>query len=436
MGLILFAAAAVVELGLAAFDVITRSNHEKLRSVTRIAAFAVFLLLSVLQVIGWGWRYYALGAVLLLLAATGAVSLARKAGQLRPFRAGHVVLRAAALALLFFALTLPAIIFPEYEMVAASGEYPVVSTAYTYTDPDRIETFTDTGEHRKLNVELWYPQGADETYPLIVFSHGGISTRTSNESLYHELASHGYVVCSIDHTYHSLLTTDGAGNRILIDSAYMRELNEEDAKSDRQQSYEYYQKWMAVRAGDIGFVIDHIVSQAENGEAGEVYRLIDASKIGVMGHSLGGSAALCVGRDREDVGAVVALESPVVCDIEGVEDGEFALTGEVYPLPVLNVYSDSAWSHLAEWPQYAQNYRLLSDTQAAAFNVHIQGVGHFSLTDLALTSPFLTRMFNGFKSTTDAVYSLETINKVTLEFFDYYLKGKGAFALAGTYPGR
>src|SRR5690606_2516351 len=159
---------------------------------------------------------------------------------------------------LFFALTLPAIIFPEYEMVAASGEYPVVSTAYTYTDPDRIETFTDTGEHRKLNVELWYPHGADETYPLIVFSPGGISARSSNESPSRTLATHGYGVCASDHADHSLLPTVGAGNRVLRDSPYMRGLNEEDVKSDRQQSYEYYEKWRAVHARDSGFVIDHL----------------------------------------------------------------------------------------------------------------------------------------------------------------------------------
>lgn len=436
MGLMIFAAAAVIELALAVFCITTGSNHDKLRSITRIGMFAVFLLLILLQIIDWSWRYYALGAVLFLLAIIGAASLARKDRERSSHRPAQVVLRAAGMTLLFFTLTLPAIIFADYEIVAVSGDYEVVSAAYTYIDESRIETFADTGENRKLNVELWYPQNAEETYPLIVFSHGGISTRTSNESLYHELASHGYVVCSIDHTYHSLFTTDEVGNTILIDSTYMRELNQEDATSDRQQSYEYYQNWMALRVGDINFVIDHILSEAENDEADEVYQLIDTTNIGVMGHSLGGSAALCVGREREDVSAVVALESPFMCDIEGVEDGEFVFTDEVYPLPVLNVYSDSAWSHLAEWPQYAQNYNLLSDGDAAAFNVYIQGVGHFTLTDLALTSPFLTRIFNGFKATTDTSYSLETINKVSLDFFDAYLKGEGEFTSAGTYTGR
>ena len=135
---------------------------------------------------------------------------------------------------------------------------------------------------------------------------------------------------------------------------------------------------------------------------------------------------------RDDVGAVIALESPFMCDIRGVENGEFVFIDEIYPVPVLNVYSDSSWSHLSEWPQYAEDYTLLSDSDATAFNVCISGVGHFTLTDLALASPLLTRIFNGQKSTTDTEYCLKTINRVCLEFFDCYLKGEGEFASGGS----
>jgi hypothetical protein len=120
-------------------------------------------------------------------------------------------------------------------------------------------------------------------------------------------------------------------------------------------------------------------------------------------------------------------------DITGVKDGEFVFNHEIYPVPVLNVYSDMGWSLLPHRPQYAENYALLSGTNATAFNVHISGVGHLTLTDLALTTPLLTNLLNGQKSTTSTEYCLKTINKITLEFFDRYLKGKGEFTSAGTY---
>ncbi len=75
-----------------------------------------------------------------------------------------------------------------------------------------------------------------------------------------------------------------------------------------------------------------------------------------------------------------------------IEDEQFVFTDKIYPVPVLNVYSDRSWSILGERPQYAANYRMLFDTDATAFNVYIRGVGHLALTDFALTNPFLTRI--------------------------------------------
>ena len=174
-------------------------------------------------------------------------------------------------------------------------------------------------------------------------------------------------------------------------------------------------------------MIDYILAESDKNNADKVYNLVDKGKIGVMGHSLGGSAALGIGRIRGDVSAVIALESPFMYDIKGVKNDKFVFTDEVYPVPVLNVYSDNSWSRLSELAQYAENYAMLSPTNAKAFNVYIKGVGHFTLTDLALVSPFFTRILNNQKSETDTKYCLKKINKLTLEFFNCYLKGEGEF---------
>jgi dienelactone hydrolase len=434
MGTIIFLMAVIVEAAFAAFCIITKSNHAKERSIIRIAFFIGFVLLAVLPIIDWSLRYYALASLLLLLAIIGAKALSQEKGEKREYKAVRVVLRAIGMTVLIFALTLPAIIFPQNKaVVAATGEYQVLTQTYTYTDKNRVESYTDTGKNRKLNVQLWYPDNLDETVPLIVFSHGGLGVKSSNESLYNELASHGYIVCSIDHTYQSFYSTDEDGDTTWIDLGYMQDLFAEDPQSDIQQSYEYYQKWMKIRTDDINFVIDYIITEVENNNADMAYKLVDIAKIGVMGHSLGGSAALGIGRIRADVNAVIALESPFMYDIEGIEDEQFVFTDKIYPVPVLNVYSDSSWSILGERPQYAANYRMLFDTDATAFNVYISGVGHLALTDFALTSPFLTRILDGKKPTTETVYYLKTINKICLEFFNSYLKGDGEFTSSGSY---
>lgn len=431
MGIFIFLTVVVVEMAFAVFCIISKSNQQKVRSIVRIAAFTGFMLLVLMSIIEWGIRYYTLAALLFLLAAMGAVALIRKREEKREYKSVRVILRAIGMTVLIFVFILPAIIFPQHKALATTGKYKVATKNYTYTDEKRIETYTNTGENRKLNVEMWYPENAEGTYPLVVFSHGSLGTITSNETLYNELASHGYVVCSIGHTYQSIVTTDVDGHTIMADKGFRQELSENDAKANRQQSYENFQKWMKIRTDDINFVIDYILAEAKNKDADRTYKLVDATKIGVMGHSLGGSAALGIGRIRKDVSAVIALEAPFMCDIKGVQDGQFVFTDEIYPIPVLNVYSDSTWGHLAEGPEYAENYTLLSHKNATAFNIHISGVGHFTLTDLALLSPLLTRMLDtmasGQKPTTGAEECLKTINKVSLEFFDCYLKGEGKF---------
>lgn len=328
-----------------------------------------------------------------------------------------------ALLLVFFIT--PILLFPLHPTPEPTGAYAVASLRYTYTDESRIETFTDTGEKRRVNLTCWYPDpAAGETFPLIVFSHGGLGTANSNETLFRELASHGYVVCSIGHPYHALWTKGADGRTTFVSLAYFRELQREDAKSDKQQSYRYYQQWLEIRAGDINFALDTLLSKAASGAEG-VYRLVDGERIGVMGHSLGGSAALAIPRQRNDIDAVIALESPFLYDIAGVAGGEFVWRYEAYPVPVLNIYSDSSWSHLAEWTQYARNYALLSDASPNAVSLYLPGAGHFSLTDLALVSPLLTRLLEGAPPARPGIEYLQDVNQACLEFFNLYLKHQG-----------
>lgn len=337
---------------------------------------------------------------------------------MRKFRwLGFAILPILGIVILLFML------FPPYQLLASDGPFQVGTERYTYTDPQRAEPYSQTGANRQVNVACWFPEipGANQIFPLVVFSHGGLGTESSNASLYQELASHGYVVCSIGHPYHAFWTKSEDGRVTFVNLDYFGELQREDAKTDKEASYRYYQKWMEIRTADINFVLDTILTKAANGENG-VYALVDRARIGVMGHSLGGSAALAIPRQRKDVAAVIALESPFLYDIVGVENGEFIWLDEQYPIPVLNIYSDSSWSHLSEWPQYARNAALLSNAPETASSLYLPGRGHFSLTDLSLASPILTKALEGGQANRDAAGYLRDVNQACLEFFDRFLK--------------
>lgn len=131
----------------------------------------------------------------------------------------------ATIAIVFIAFAV--ILFPNLGSVKTTGEYSYASSVLELTDSSRTEEFKSDGSFRKLSVLIYYPDAdgiENNSCPLIVFSHGGISTKTSNLSLFEELASHGYVVVSIDHTYHAL-SAEIDGKKLHIDSGYVKELN-------------------------------------------------------------------------------------------------------------------------------------------------------------------------------------------------------------------
>lgn len=418
---------SLFEISFLSYCVITKSIQQKTRSLARIGFLPAFGILILTSIVQWGVRWFAFTGLLIFWAILGVITLLQNKPSSIVYRKSRMIVNAGVMILLAALSLTPALIFPQYTPLQPTGKYEVETSVNTYTDFDRVETYTDTNENREITVQYWYPKKAEGKFPLIFFSHGSFGIRTSNLSLYRELASHGYVVCSIDHTYQSLFSTNIDGHTTLVNNGYMREIASEDAHKDKQRSYEYYQQWMGVRASDINFVIDTLRSGTNSAISETVLRLVDPSRIGLIGHSLGGSAVLLVGRMRNDISAVLALESPFMGDILGVDNGEFVWNKETYPVPVLNVYSDSSWSHLAEWPQYAENSKLLSDKEPFTYNIYLQGARHLSLTDLALTSPFFTTILSGQQTNTDPKYYLDTINQLSLKFFDHYLKNIGEF---------
>lgn len=318
-------------------------------------------------------------------------------------------------------MILAVILFPGLRPVATTGQYAYKSETVQFTDQSRLETFLNDGSFRKLSVSVYYPDDGRiemESCPLIVFSHGGISVDTSNESLCQELASNGYVVASIAHTYHAL-STKIDGKTIWIDGGYMKELNNEDSNKDINNSYQCFRKWMELRTADINFVINTLTNKSTNADDASFYSLIDKEKIGVAGHSLGGSAALGVARQRNDIRAVIALESPFMCDITGYDNDNFTWNTEPYECAIMNIYSDNGYPLIKSDNKYTQNKNYFFNDEQVEYH-YIEGSNHYSLTDLVRTSPILCAVLGGGYRTS-GYDTLKFINDKCLEFFDRYL---------------
>ena len=157
------------------------------------------------------------------------------------------------------------LLFPKLTPIPATGKYNVSTIDCWYTDPVRIETYTNDGSHRELAVTFWYPEdykGAG-TCSLVVFSHGTFGVKSSNETLYRELASHGYIVCAMDHTYQCFTTRNSKGKKINIDSRFFKEAMRIDAEKKPVEALLLQKKWMDIRMGDINLVLDTVLEKAE-----------------------------------------------------------------------------------------------------------------------------------------------------------------------------
>ena len=197
----------------------------------------------------------------------------------------------------------------ETPELGRTGEYAVGTFVQDYTLADRTQitgASLVTGEldtvKRSVSVRFWYPSEADGTgetvtyshtmtpqgqepvkvftkgiaradaaastatnFPLVIMSHGYRGWREQFSNLGEHLASHGYVVASIDHAD---MAADGLASLLISFSNVLA-----DRTQDQRQ------------------VLAAILQQALSGEDPR-FAIIDTSKIGLIGYSMGGYGAL------------------------------------------------------------------------------------------------------------------------------------------------
>ncbi|MDQ1045000.1 lipase [Streptomyces sp. V4I2] len=128
--------------------------------------------------------------------------------------------------------------------------------------------------------------------PVVLYSPGLGTSRSWGTVLVEELASRGYVVVTLDHTYEALAVDLGDG-RIA------------EAVTAGSGTDEGLARRMRVRAADTGFVLDALARPStRRALPAELGAQLDLDRIGMFGHSAGGiTAAETMARDlRLDAG--------------------------------------------------------------------------------------------------------------------------------------
>ena len=445
MGICVFVILAVLEIALA-IRTCRRKPERKIWRRERLVVRAAESVIAVLCLVfaPQSWRFVpVLGFLLLLLVIAALTALIRRRKEDGPKKPGRAVTACVLCVLVCALLLLPAFLFTGYSGLPVSGEHEVAEAAAILVDGSRTDPFETDGSAREVPVHFYYPaDGGAEKYPLVVFSHGAFGYYQSNTSTYMELASSGYVVAALDHPHHAFFTQDTAGGLVLVDTSFLNTAMNLGSADDPETEYKLYKEWMALRTADMNFAVDAIKEACGTGETGESWffsgsgdavraalAAADPSRIGLMGHSMGGATSVELGRERDDIGAVIDLDGTMLGEYLGTENGEFVINEEPYDVPVLEFNNWDTYTgreeYLAQGGRYPNDELIRNASEG--FSASVRGTEHMDFTDLPLFSPFLGKLLGSGERGTEECMTI--VNAAVRSFFDCYLKGEGVFTI-------
>lgn len=260
---------------------------------------------------------------------------------------------------------------------APLGSYSVGTTSLEMIDHSRMDPYASTPQPRAIMVSLFYPTTdthkpfapylpaklaaiADQylglpagfiesiqpqahlnarleeipDIPIILFSPGLGAAREEYTILFEGLASYGYLVIAMDHTYDAVLVEFLDGTIVL---------GSPDINGDAQS--------IDVRTKDSSFVIDQLSNKTFITQIpGIGHRTFKESKIAMFGHSLGGTTTLSVLEADKRVLGGVSLDGPIFGAEEELGINKpFLMFGRDNHTRCNDPAWAEVWKHLAGW---------------------------------------------------------------------------------------
>ncbi len=240
----------------------------------------------------------------------------------------------------------------QYMTPAESG-LQLTSRGITGVLPDTLSTV------RTNAVTDATPAGRRRALPLVVLSPGFTNSRSTLTALAEDLASHGYVVAGIDHTYESFATAfpDGRVTTCL-------------ARQARQRGTGSQEKVAAGRAADVSFVLGELTGTHR---AWPGAGLIDPSRIAMAGHSAGGAAAIAAMLADSRIRAGIDMDGATAAPIP-----DHGLSRPFLFLGKQSNYTPGSGGAVTTWER---DWELLTGWKRWLL---VAGAVHASFTDLAL----------------------------------------------------
>jgi predicted dienelactone hydrolase len=406
------------------------------------------------------------------------------------------------LAVVVLVAFLPLYLFPVGDLPKPGGKYLVGVRSFELDDRGRLGVFSAADDQpRRLLVRVWYPaQSADGlkprpyfnaleaahtarsmgvlfkfppylTYlrhartnsyegaplldgaanlPTVIYSHGYTSFLSQNTALMEELASHGYVVYSVQHTDDSSATVFPNGDVVPMDPKLLEDVTkspqaqgkfpeamvkgytsknfDERIEGQLQQANDTMDKkerivesaavWLADRL----FVHDQLQQAAVPADVAQIVAASKLDSVGEIGMSFGGSTT----------GAVCMVDPRCAAGVN-LDGGDFHLLpfDADIPRPFLMFHSDIRGMYRALNASAPGSERSFNDFSYEQFQnagqrpdvyrLHLKDSAHLGLSDFAL---FMRRpVRDASLGTTPTEVMIGAQNDFVLGFFDKYLRG-------------
>ena len=453
MSYLLLSILLLSEIGFAVFDSIkhtTKGKWSVRRLAVNTAQFILFSFMLLLPGIDTGFRFKGLIILLVIRIVISALSALINRKKTAAKKMSSRIVSFILSIILITGAMVPSFLFTDYSGLPLHGPYKVNECEAILVDKNRTEEFENDGSFREVPVYFFYPEKAgEEKFPLVVFSHGAFGYYQSNASTYMELASNGYVVVSLEHPYHSFFTKDTDGKTIIVDQGFINSVMTVGQNGTEEEIFPVSQEWMKLRVGDMNFALDELKKGANDKDTGayrfendsmrndtlKVLELIDTDKIGLMGHSMGGATAVEVGKERDDIDAVIDIDGTMLGSITGAENGKFIVEDIEYDVPVFEIENMNAHQEAIEAEEIGYPYpnNMIRKNASTYYGTYFEGALHMDYTDLPMFSPALAKMLGS--GDVDNEYIMDTVNSLAVDFFDCYLKGEGKFFVNASYSG-
>lgn len=341
----------------------------------------------------------------------------------------------------------------QVPLPAPTGPYRIGTTALRLVDRSRRDPWVPSVPYRELMISLWYPTTADGHeparymgrraaahfdevlapiipgypaglmnwagtpthaglaapiaarrggWPVVLHGPGGGNPRTLGTVLVEELASHGYVVVSMDHTYEAS-EVEFPDGRLAV---------------DRRPEGTTRGACTEVRVADARFVLDTIA--ARFGAA------LDLRRTGMFGFSAGGFAAAQTMLADRRIRAGVNLDGRLLADDEPPVHGEVVRRGLDRPFLQIATSGPDTGAD-GSWDAFRANQR------GWYRQLRLRDSRHLSLCDYQLSIPAIATALGApaeavaeVVGTIDPARSIAAQRACVVAMFDRHLRGRPA----------